>query len=122
MDGYDLPENDKQKLIQKYLSPTVPNSPMSFRIKGAKQLTGSKTGFQSMRNELLQIYNEIVGKIDTKIDDGEILKRQNPQKKQQDYSACVEFSSSTYLVRSEDGKCVLTLVRSNNLVDNLNVK
>ena len=125
LNEYDITEYEKEKLIQKYLEPTVPMNALMFRIKAAKQLTGSSIGVQSIRKELNEIYENILSKIQNsdKEEGRDTFVVQNDSfKSRKSFYAYAEFSSSVYIARTQDRKVTLTLVRKHNLAESLSVK
>ena len=122
---YDLHEFEKEKLISKYLSPTVTSNALTCRIRAAKLLTGSSIGVDSIRKELDRIYNNIVNKIQSNIDDeeddSEIQVPRNKKISKLSHSI-LEFSSSIYIVNPKDQICTIFLTRKNCASDDITVK
>lgn len=117
----DLTSVEKEKLIEKYLSPTVPNSRIFARIKAARMLTGSNSGIYSMRSELLEIYNEIMTQVenDTSERSPSIKRRLSITK--DEFSTYVEFSSSIYKIHKSEKKIALTITRTGNMIGEFSV-
>jgi hypothetical protein len=128
LNEYSIPESDKQKLIQKYLSPTAPRNALSSRIQATKQLTGSNVGHSAMRKELIDIYNDITNNIDSSDNNEENIQKISTNLKPKSFHSIVEFSSSVYVGRAvndneetTENKCTVTLVRKNNIAEDLHV-
>jgi hypothetical protein len=118
MEKYDLPLNEKQKLIKRYLLPNQPSTALSARIRSARVLSGAKRGVDSMRPELINIFDQIMCDIDA-VDD---IKPVNTNPNKSDLISYVEFASSVMQVDYKDSQVTVTIRRHGNLKNEFHLK
>ena len=82
-----------------------------------------------MRKELIDIYNDITNSIDSLDNNDQNYQKKSSDKKLKSFHGIVEFSSPIYVARAvsndygetKENKCTLTLVRKNNLAEDIHV-
>jgi hypothetical protein len=108
-------------LILKYLAPTVKTNALTYRIKAVKHLTGSNIGIGSFRKELCDIYNSILNNIESNIEIKNEYTSVNTDFKKESYKSIIEFSSPMYIVKPQDGRCTITLLKKNSINSDIKI-